>query len=41
LLGKAALKGARNKLETLKKDFDDWEQTTVEADFPDGTPFRA
>jgi NAD(P)-dependent dehydrogenase (short-subunit alcohol dehydrogenase family) len=34
LLGVAALKGARNKLDQLKKDFDDWEQTTVEADFP-------
>jgi NAD(P)-dependent dehydrogenase (short-subunit alcohol dehydrogenase family) len=35
LLGKAALKGARGKLEMLKKDFDAWEKTTVEADFPD------
>jgi len=35
LLGKAALKGARIKLDTLKKDFDAWEKTTVEADFPD------
>jgi NAD(P)-dependent dehydrogenase (short-subunit alcohol dehydrogenase family) len=35
LLGKAALKGARSKLDTLKKDFDAWEKTTVEADFPD------
>jgi NAD(P)-dependent dehydrogenase (short-subunit alcohol dehydrogenase family) len=35
LLGKAALKGARGKLETLKRDFDAWEKTTVEADFPD------
>lgn len=34
LLGEAALKGARNKLELLKKDFDDWEQTTIGADFP-------
>ena len=34
LLGAAALKGARNKLDQLKKDFDDWEKTTVEADFP-------
>jgi NAD(P)-dependent dehydrogenase (short-subunit alcohol dehydrogenase family) len=34
LLGKAALKGARNKLELLKKDFDTWEETTVGADFP-------
>lgn len=34
LLGKAALKGARNKLELLKKDYDAWEETTVGADFP-------
>ncbi len=34
LLGQAALKGARNKLEQLKKDFDTWEDTTVGADFP-------
>ncbi|MDQ6815681.1 MAG: oxidoreductase [Bacteroidota bacterium] len=34
LLGAAALKGARNKLEQLKKDFDAWEETTVGADFP-------
>ncbi|MGI4020512.1 MAG: oxidoreductase [Janthinobacterium lividum] len=35
LLGKAALKGARNKLELLKKDFDTWEETTTGADFPE------
>jgi NAD(P)-dependent dehydrogenase (short-subunit alcohol dehydrogenase family) len=35
LLGKAALKGARSKLEMLRKDFDTWEETTVAADFPD------
>jgi hypothetical protein len=34
LLGAAALKGARAKLEELKADFDTWEETTVEADFP-------
>jgi NAD(P)-dependent dehydrogenase (short-subunit alcohol dehydrogenase family) len=34
LLGAAALKGARLKLEELKKDFDAWEVTTVQADFP-------
>jgi NAD(P)-dependent dehydrogenase (short-subunit alcohol dehydrogenase family) len=34
LLGKAALKGARAKLDMLKKDFDTWETTTIEADFP-------
>jgi NAD(P)-dependent dehydrogenase (short-subunit alcohol dehydrogenase family) len=36
LLGVAALKGGRNKLEVLKKDFDTWEQTTIGADFPQG-----
>ncbi|HEY0246353.1 MAG TPA: oxidoreductase [Mucilaginibacter sp.] len=36
LLGVAAMKGARNKLEELKKDFDAWEETTVGADFPAG-----
>ncbi len=35
LLGKAALKGAREKLEELRHDFDTWEATTVGADFPD------
>ncbi|HEY3133026.1 MAG TPA: oxidoreductase [Gemmatimonadaceae bacterium] len=35
LLGKAALNGARGKLEALKRDFDAWEKTTVAADFPD------
>ncbi|MDQ6768464.1 MAG: oxidoreductase [Gemmatimonadota bacterium] len=35
LLGKAALKGARAKIDTLERDFDAWEKTTVEADFPD------
>jgi NAD(P)-dependent dehydrogenase (short-subunit alcohol dehydrogenase family) len=34
LLGVAALKGARNKLEVLKKDYDAWEETTTGADFP-------
>jgi NAD(P)-dependent dehydrogenase (short-subunit alcohol dehydrogenase family) len=36
LLGAAALKGARNKLEILKKDFDTWADTTTGADFPAG-----
>jgi NAD(P)-dependent dehydrogenase (short-subunit alcohol dehydrogenase family) len=36
LLGKAALRGARAKLDMLKKDFDAWEKTTVGADFPEG-----
>ena len=34
LLGAAALKGARLKLEELKKDFDAWEETSLGADFP-------
>jgi NAD(P)-dependent dehydrogenase (short-subunit alcohol dehydrogenase family) len=34
LLGVAALKGARNKLTELQKDFDAWEETTTGADFP-------
>lgn len=38
LLGKAALKGARIKLDILKRDFDAWEQTTVDADTPEADP---
>src|SRR3982751_4214216 len=38
LLGRAALKGARIKLDMLKRDFDAWEQTTVNADTPDARP---
>ncbi len=34
LLGAAALKGARAKLEELKNDFDEWAATTEGADFP-------
>jgi NAD(P)-dependent dehydrogenase (short-subunit alcohol dehydrogenase family) len=34
LLGEAAMKGARIKLEELKHDFDTWEAVTVGADFP-------
>lgn len=34
LLGAAALKGARAKLEELKNDFDTWAATTEGADFP-------
>ena len=34
LLGAAALKGGRAKLEELRTDFDTWEETTVGADFP-------
>lgn len=36
LLGVAALKGGRNKIQELQKDFDTWEETTVGADFPKG-----
>lgn len=35
LLGKAALKGARMKLDAMRSDFDAWETTTIGADFPD------
>jgi NAD(P)-dependent dehydrogenase (short-subunit alcohol dehydrogenase family) len=35
LLGKAALKGARLKLENLKKDFDAWAEVSEGADFPE------
>ncbi|WP_158827267.1 oxidoreductase [Mucilaginibacter lacusdianchii] len=34
LLGEAALKGARNKIDLLKKDFDEWAEVSVGADFP-------
>ena len=34
LLGQAALNGARAKIESLKKDFDAWADTTIGADFP-------
>ncbi len=34
LLGAGALKGARNKIKELQKDFDAWEKTTVGADVP-------
>ncbi len=34
LLGVAALKGARSKIEMLQRDFDAWEETTVGADAP-------
>ena len=34
LLGAAAIKGARAKLEELKSDFDAWEETTIGADSP-------
>ena len=35
LLGKMALQAARGKIESLRKDFDAWEATTVGADFPE------
>jgi len=34
LLGKDALRMAREKLEALRRDFDAWQETTVGADFP-------
>jgi len=34
LLGKGALKGARNKIAELQKDYDTWEAITVDADHP-------
>jgi NAD(P)-dependent dehydrogenase (short-subunit alcohol dehydrogenase family) len=34
LLGKMALELARKKVDLLRKDFDDWEATTLGADFP-------
>lgn len=40
LLGRAALKNARLRLDTLKKDFDDWAETTEGADFPDEAAAR-
>ncbi len=36
LLGAAALKNARLKLDVLKTDFDAWAETSVGADFPQG-----
>jgi len=38
LLGQAALGLARKKLDTLRRDFDAWEATTVGADFPADRP---
>jgi len=35
LLGKMALQVARKKLDTMKHDFDQWESTTVGADYPE------
>src|SRR5262249_32166664 len=36
LLGKDALRLAREKLDALQRDFDAWQNVTVWADFPDG-----
>lgn len=41
LLGKAALKGARLKLESLQKDFDTWADVTEGADFPEETAAKS
>ena len=38
LLGKAALRGARKKIEEMQRDFDAWEDVTVGADYPDVVP---
>jgi NAD(P)-dependent dehydrogenase (short-subunit alcohol dehydrogenase family) len=35
LLGRAALRGARNKLASLENDFDNWAETSEGADFPE------
>jgi NAD(P)-dependent dehydrogenase (short-subunit alcohol dehydrogenase family) len=35
LLGKAALELARKKVDSLTRDFDTWEKTTIGADFPE------
>ena len=34
-LGKAALKGARAKIESVQNDMDTWAETTEGADFPE------
>ncbi len=34
LLGKPALEIARSKLDSLKRDFDTWEATTLGTNFP-------
>ncbi len=41
LLGKAALKNARIKLEQLKSDFDEWAEVTEGADFPEAESAQA
>jgi len=37
LLGRAALELARKKVDSLKHDFDTWEETTIGADFPEAS----
>jgi NADP-dependent 3-hydroxy acid dehydrogenase YdfG len=41
LLGKVALQVARQKLEDLKRDFDDWAEVTEGADFPEAESAQA
>jgi len=41
LLGRAALKNARLKLDDLKRDFDTWAETTEGADFPETETAKA
>jgi len=41
LLGRAALKNARTKLDDLKRDFDAWAETTEGADFPEAETAQA
>ncbi len=41
LLGKAALKNARLKLESLKEEFDTWAETSEGADFPEAETAQA
>ena len=40
LLGKDALRLAREKLDVLRRDFDTWQNVTVGADFPAGEPTK-
>ena len=41
LLGRAALKNARLKLDDLKTEFDTWAETSEGADFPEAELARA
>ena len=40
LLGKDALRMAREKLDALRRDFDTWQNVTVGADYPTGEPTK-